>query len=99
MATLGDALGAARRSSGVLRRWMEAHDTALAARVGAAAGRSGETPDGYAQGALAEFDRHASAEDWARLTSRLRDAEDPGRTCLLDMVRWRLAAEEGEKTR
>ena len=96
MATLGDALAAARRSSAVLARWMEAHDPALAARVAAAAGRWGETPDGYARAALADFDRHASAEDWATLTSRLRDADDPGRVCLIDMVRWRLAAEDGE---
>ena len=93
MATLGDALAAARRSSGLLARWMEAHDPDLAARVQAAAGDRGETLDGYARDALAEFDHRATAEDWARLTSRLRDADDPGRVCLLDMVRWRLTAE------
>ena len=31
-----------------------------------------------------------SEEDWATLTSSLKNTEDPGTTCLVAMVHWRL---------
>ena len=39
---------------------------------------------------MADFNRFAPEEDWATLTSSLRDTDDPGTTCLLAMVHWRL---------
>lgn len=92
MPMLGDMLAAARhRTSGFLS-WLEASDPALAARVQQAAVGSGLTPTGYVRAAVAEFARFAPEEDWASLTSSMRDSEDPGTVCLLAMVHWRLTA-------
>jgi hypothetical protein len=40
--------------------------------------------------AIADFNRFASEEDWATLTSSLKTTDDPGTTCLVAMVHWRL---------
>ena len=93
MPMLGDVLAAARRSSGAFVDWLEVEDRGLAAEVGDAARQAGEAPSDYVRGAVADFGRLASEEDWAMLTSRLRDSEEPGTVCLLTMVRWRLSAE------
>ena len=93
MPMLGDMLAAARdRTSGFLS-WLEASDPALAARVQHEAVASGVTPTGYVRAAVADFARFAPEEDWATLTSSMRDSEDPGTVCLLAMVHWRLTAQ------
>jgi hypothetical protein len=91
MAMLGDILAAARRSAPEVEAWLARSDPDLAARLRAAAAREGETPAGYLRLAAADFDRFADEEDWASLTSRLRDDAAPGTTCLLAMLAWRLA--------
>ena len=90
MPMLGDLLGAARASAGAFNDWLEASDPDLCARVKSAAGREGLTPTGFVRLAVADFSRFAAEEDWATLTSSLRDSDDPGTICLLGMVHWRL---------
>lgn len=92
MATLGDMLGAARRSAGQLDEWLGASDPDLMAELKEAAAASGMTATGYARLAVADFSRLADEEHWSTLISRLRDASDPGRACLAGMIRWRLEA-------
>jgi hypothetical protein len=90
MATLGDLLGAARRSTGAFNAWLEASDPDLAGEVSAASAREGLSPAGFVRSAVADFSRFASEEDWATLVSSMRDDADPGTICLLAMVHWRL---------
>lgn len=88
-AMLGDLLAAARRSSGGFPALVEG--TELAGRIDAAAAAAGTDPAAWLRGAVAEFERRASEEDWATLLSGLRgSADDPGATCLRTMVNWRL---------
>lgn len=87
---LGDLLAAARASAGSFRPWLEASDPALTARIEAAAESERTTPAGFVRGAVADFSRLASEEDWATLLSSMRDDHDPGTVCLLSMVHWRL---------
>lgn len=90
MPMLGDLLAAARERSGGFAHWMRAADPNLAAQVDTAAVREGITSTGYVRAAVADFTRFAVEEDWAALTSSLRDSDDPGTICLLAMVHWRL---------
>ena len=90
MPLLGDMLADARTSSGRFQDWLERSDPALAGEVKQAAGRQGMTPTGYVRMAMSDFNRFASEEDWASLTSSLKNTDDPGTTCLLAMVHWRL---------
>ncbi len=92
MPMLGDLLAAARASTGTFQSWLRASDPDLADAVLAAAGSEGLTPAGFVRGAVADFARFAAEEDWATLTSSLRDSADPGTICLLAMVHWRLTA-------
>lgn len=92
MTTLGDILAIARKSSSTFQNWLQASDPGLAERVSATASSSGLSPTGYVRTAIADFSRFASEEDWATLVSSIRDAEDPGTTCLLAMIDWRLSA-------
>jgi hypothetical protein len=90
MPMLGDMLAAARNSSGSFQAWLERSDPELAAEVTRAAAGQGMTATGYVRAAMADFNRFAAEEDWATLTSSLRDTDDPGTVCLLAMVHWRL---------
>lgn len=92
MLTLGDLLARARAATPAFERWLATAAPELAAQVRAAAEAQGESPGRFARGAVAAFDRDASAEAWTRLTGRLHAAADPGLVCLEEMVRWRLAA-------
>lgn len=92
MAMLGDLLGMARDASGGFEAWLMRSDPRLAERVRQAAARQGATATGFVRGAIADFNRFASDEDWATLTSSLRATDDPGTICLLAMVHWRLTA-------
>lgn len=92
MAMLGDLLADARRSAGDFETWLRVADPALAGQVTEVAGRERTGVAGFARVAVADFARFASEEDWATLVSNIRDADDPGRTCLLAMVHWRLTA-------
>jgi hypothetical protein len=92
MPMLGDILAAARRSSAGFQAWLECSDPGLAGEVGRAAAAAAMTPAEYSRAAIADFNRFAAEEDWATLTSSLRNTEDPGTVCLLAMVNWRLTA-------
>ena len=92
MAMLGDILAAARDSAGRFEAWLRRSDPQLAGQVAAAAAADGLTPSAYVRVAVADFTRYASEEDWATLTSAIRDDADPGTVCLLAMVHWRLNA-------
>lgn len=91
MLTLGDVLGAAKRSTLGFQRWLAVVDPDLAAEVEAAAESAETSPAGFARAAVADFSRYADEEAWAQLTSMLRASKDPGAACLAAMVRWRLA--------
>lgn len=97
MAMLGDILAAARRSSGDFEQWLATRSPALTKEVEEASRRTGESSTDYVRGALSAFSELASEEDWANLTSRMRDSSDPGTVCLLAMVQWRLAVEKPAK--
>ena len=90
MAMLGDLLAAARDSTGAFQAWLQKADPGLASEVATAAEREGLTPTGFVRCAVADFSRLAAEEDWATLTSSIRDSADPGSVCLLAMVHWRL---------
>ena len=92
MPMLGDMLAAARSSAPGFLAWLRASDPGLAAKVDEAAARSGVSPVSYVRAAVADFSHFAAEEDWATLTSSLRDSDDPGTVCLLAMVHWRLTA-------
>jgi hypothetical protein len=89
---LGDMLAAARRSAPGVDRWLDRADPALAASLAATAAAEGVSAAGFVRMAVADFGRYATEEDWATLVSRLRDDAAPGETCLVAMLRWRLAA-------
>lgn len=92
MPMLGDILAAARDSAPALSTWLDATRPELAARLRAAAEVEGVPPSAYLRMAVADYGRLASEEDWAGMISRLREADDPGTTCLLSMLEWRLPA-------
>lgn len=92
MPMLGDLLAAARDSSGRFDAWIAQTDPSMADKLREAARREQLTPTGYVRAAVADFSRFASEEDWATLMSGARDSADPGATCLLAMVDWRLTA-------
>lgn len=87
---LGDMLAAARQSSARFQAWLEQSDPALAGRIATAAASAAMTPTQFVRAAMADFNRFAAEEDWATLTSSLRDTDDPGTVCLLAMAHWRL---------
>lgn len=91
MLTLGDLMARARAASPAFEAWLADSAPDLAGSVRAAATERDETPAAFARAAVIDFDRHASAEAWTRLTGRLHNSADPGLVCLQEMVRWRLA--------
>ncbi len=92
MPMLGDILAAARSSTSDLAIWLETARPDLAARLQTAAAMEEVTPSTYLRIAVADYGRFASEEDWAGMISRLRETDDPGSTCLLAMLEWRLPA-------
>ena len=96
MLMLGDVLALAQRRM-VISRWLEAANPALASAVRDAAALAGETPEQFTRFAVVSFTSDADPEAWATLTTRLREAEDPGMACISEMIRWRLAAERDFK--
>ena len=99
MPMLGDVLAAARRSSAGFMHWLDAADPALTARVAEVAMRWGVSATGFLRIAMADFSRFASEEDWATLTSHLKNTDDPGTACLLGMTHWRLTVEDAAVAR
>lgn len=93
MLMLGDLLGAARDSAGQFTRWLDRVDPQLADEVRAAAAGGNTTPAAFICQTVAEFSRFADEEDWATLTSSMKEDDDPGKVCLLAMVDWRLNAQ------
>jgi len=87
---LGDVLAAAGRSGVGMEAWLRPADPALWEALNIAAQDERSDPASFARAAIAEFSERAAEEDWAMLISRMRDADDPGRACLLTMMRWRL---------
>ena len=92
MPMLGDLLAAARDGARRFDAWLDATDPERAEEVRNAALTVGMSPTAFIRMAVADFSRLADEEDWATLTSSMRDNEDPGTMCLLAMVDWRLSA-------
>lgn len=92
MATLGDLLATARRDAAGFTAWIGQVDPDMAAALGLAAQDHALDVTGFVRLALNDFARLAPEEDWATLISAVRDASDPGMTCLSAMVQWRIAA-------
>ncbi len=97
--TMGDILAAARRSSGEVERHLLDADPVLAARVASAAADGGGSVGTLVRIAVADFSRFATEDDWATLVSRLRDDREPGMTCLVAMLEWRLPAAAPDESR
>ena len=74
-------------------------DLVLLGRTRAAATAAGLSLNQYVLGACRAFLEHAGEEDWATLTSHLKNTDDPGTACLLGMTHWRMAEEEGAMAR
>jgi hypothetical protein len=92
MPMLGDILAAARDAAAPFQGWLRAANPEVADQVREAAAREGLTPTSFVRVAIADFSRFANEEDWATLTSAIRDDGDPGTVFLLGMVHWRLTA-------
>jgi len=73
-----------------MEAWLQPADPVLWAALNTAAQGEHSDPATFARAAIAEFSERAAEEDWAMLISRMREAGDPGRACLLTMMRWRL---------
>jgi hypothetical protein len=99
MATFGDLLGLARKSSFRFAEWLKVAEPSLADKVAEAAAAANLTPAGYVRVAVADFSRFADEEEWATLSSTLKDSEDPGLACLLSMIHWRLTRQCCERHR
>ena len=91
MPMLGDILSSARRSAADVEQWLKVSDHHLYARVTDAAAVEGANVSAFVRMAVADFGRFATEEDWATLVGRLRDSGAPGTTCLMAMLKWRLA--------
>ena len=89
---LGDLLAAARDGTSEFTPWLRRTDPQMADKIDRAAEAEEMTPNSYVRSAVADFARFASEEDWATLTSALKQSDDPGTACLLAMVDWRLTA-------
>ncbi|HEY6630069.1 MAG TPA: hypothetical protein VIZ90_01325 [Rhizobiaceae bacterium] len=87
---LGDVLAAASRSGVGMDEWLQPADPLLWSALNAAAEGENIDPSEFARASIAEFSERATEEDWAMLMSRMREDDDPGRACLLTMMRWRL---------
>ncbi|EYD72877.1 hypothetical protein Rumeso_04753 [Rubellimicrobium mesophilum DSM 19309] len=98
MATLGEILASAKRSSAGFERWIAAREPDMAEELRGAALAEGGSVTSFVRVAVADFARFASEEDWVQLTSRLRDSDDPGTTCLLSMVGWRMEQVRAHRT-
>lgn len=92
MPMLGDILAAARDGAGRFEAWLDTTDPGRAEEVRRAALTAGMSPTAFIRMAVVDFSRLADEEDWATLTSSMRDGDDPGTMCLLAMVDWRLSA-------
>lgn len=92
MPMLGDLLAAARDGAGRFEAWLDTADPDRAERVRNAAAAERMSATSYIRMAVADFSRLAEEEDWATLTSSMRNSDDPGSMCLLAMVDWRLSA-------
>ena len=92
MPMMGDLLAAARDNAGGFEKWLECADRDAAGRLRNAASANNVTPSAFVRKSVAEFSRFAAEEDWSTLISGMRDSDDPGMTCLLAMVDWRLTA-------
>lgn len=89
MATLGQLLSAAADPQS-LQRWIEA-SPGLARAIDSVRGGADLAPALVARRAVAEFSEAAGEEDWARLMTRIRQSDDPGRACLETMLGWKAA--------
>lgn len=92
---LGEVLTAARKSGAGMEDWLAPAEPEIWATLGEAAEAEGMDHAAYARMAVADFSNRAPEEDWATLMSRMRDAQDPGQTCLLCMITWRLSNGDG----
>lgn len=91
MLMLGDVLAAARDNAAGFDAWLAAADPERADEVRQAAVASGLSATAFVRMSIADFSGYATEEDWATLISSMRECDDPGTTCLLAMVNWRLS--------
>lgn len=94
--TLGEILGNARRAARTVGPALATADPGLAHAAEQASAAVGEPLHVFARAAVAGFARNATEEDWNALMRVVRDSEDPGTNCLVEMVRWSLACEAAE---
>ncbi|MEJ6477669.1 MAG: hypothetical protein QNL92_03190 [Octadecabacter sp.] len=87
---LGEILSAARDSGAGIEDWLAPAEPEIWSALGKAAGAEGIDHATYARLAVADFSNSAPEEDWATMMSRMRNANDPGQSCLLSMITWRM---------
>ncbi|WP_145953389.1 hypothetical protein [Oceaniglobus indicus] len=88
---LGEVLSAARKSGDGIKDWLAPAEPEIWDALGKAAEAEGMDHAAFARMAVADFTNRAPEEDWATMMSRIRDAQDPGRACLLSMITWRMS--------
>jgi hypothetical protein len=91
MPMLGDILSDARRSAVDVEQWLKTSDHQLFTCLAEAAAAEGVSLRGFVRMAVADFGQFATEEEWTTLIARLRDSDAPGTTCLIAMLKWRLA--------
>ncbi len=88
---LGDLLAAARNSEAVLERWLGAREDDVLEQCLASAEEDRQSLNRWLAGSVSWFERHASSDDWASLTSRMMASDAPGQNCLMAIIEQRLA--------
>lgn len=101
--TLGSLIARLENEQDAADAFAALGDLPLYAQVAAMADRYDATPAEYVAVAAARFSSEAADEDWLGLIAAMGQADDPGRTALVRLVRWVLArdavaaeAEDGE---
>lgn len=85
--SLGDLLGGDGES---LSGWLESADPELAALARTACAAAGQTMGDYVHGILRDHLTAADDEEWTRLLSAAKDAEDPALACARAVLRQKL---------
>ena len=85
--SLGDLLGGDGEH---LSQWLDEADPELASLARTACAAAGQAMGDYVQGVLRDHLTAADDEEWTRLLSSAKDAEDPGLACARAVLRLRL---------
>ena len=91
---LGELLALSRRSSRDLEDWFANQGEEFVEGIAEQAMIRGETLAQFVRIAVSDFLAEADEESWADLVSAIRDADDPGASCVSKMIAFRLRLEK-----